>query len=746
MEKIELKQWFLRITSFRDHLLNGLDHLSVGNRWPERVLAMQRNWLGRSEGANIRFQIEVALGIESPCVAVDVFTTRPDTLFGVQYLALSTSHPLVASLAKRHPNLRSFVDGVSDQDVDSKAGFLLPEVHAYNPLTTLPDMPASVKKPLPIYVAPYVLQGYGEGAVMGVPGHDLRDHAFWRRNRGEEKIYQVIGPKPDNVNCIVEACSNIEESAYIPHGILTSLCGNFAGLSSADAAKKIVADLATAGGFASLRETWRLRDWLISRQRYWGTPIPIVHCDKCGSVPVPHDQLPVELPKLHGDWFKGRGGNPLESAQDWVNTSCPTCGGDAKRDTDTMDTFVDSSWYYTRFTDPENAVEPFAPNVAGAILPVDVYIGGVEHAILHLLYARFISKFLSTTHLWPSGGGAENNGEPFRKLITQGMVHGKTFSDPQTGRFLRPNEVAHSESLRPKIIKTGESPTVSWEKMSKSKYNGVDPTACIKKYGADVIRAHILFQAPVSDVLEWDEERIVGIQRWFGRVWRIATDLRISDQNLVWPEANQPKPLRPNLSSLNDTEAQMWLLLQRTIDSVTVALSETFALNTVISDLTKLTNAISSASSHAPKVNSAILYQASSALVRMLAPIAPAFAEECWERLHLTPGLREHLSDVSAPHSVFLQPFPTSDGTSKLLASKRQMCAIQENGRLRVAVEIAQPPAELLHKDRGPELQEWVLTQLVETGEGRSWMQKSEGRQWKRIVVVKGGRTVNFVG
>ena len=738
-----LKQWFIRITAFRDALLQDLDRLSDGNCWPERVLAMQRNWLGKSEGTNVRFFIKADNAIESFPGSVEVFTTRPDTLFGVQYLALSASHPLVTSLAKQHPDLLSFLDTISEQDGDSKAGFRLPKIYAVNPLASLPDMPDFVKQPLPVYVAPYVLQDYGEGAVMGVPAHDERDHSFWRRNE-HKTIRQVVVSATDFVNSIAQTSNATSKSAFTPQGVLSTACAKFSGLPSADAAKTIIADLRKIGGLAKDAQTWRLRDWLVSRQRYWGTPIPIIHCKQCGAVPVPHNQLPVELPELHRDWFKGRDGNPLESAEGWVNTKCPSCGEDAKRDTDTMDTFVDSSWYYMRFVNSTNVSQPFDPDLADAMLPVDIYIGGVEHAILHLLYARFIGKFLATTHLWPSGGGPENCGEPFHRLITQGMVQGKTYSDPLTGRFLRPEELDLSEPSKPKIIQSRQDPIISWEKMSKSKYNGVDPIDCIKSHGADAVRAHILFQAPIGEVLEWDEDRIIGIQRWFGRLWRLVEDVqsRLAKQDILIDRISDSPSF--NASSLKAVEADIWLVVQNTIQSVTTALSDTFTLNTVISDLIKLTNTLSTSSQD--MAYSRVVYEAISALLRMLAPVAPAFAEECWERLHSYPDSSSGASPRGEPESIFLQRFPQLDGSSDMLAKRRQTCAVQENGKLRIAIDIAQPPPDLLQKAWGAELQAWVLMQIERSDEGKKWMENHKGKQWKRVVVVRGGRTVNFVG
>ncbi len=697
---------------------------------------MQRNWLGKSTGAKIKFPVvrrypkkryepkKNEERIEEK--TVEVFTTRPDTLHGVQYIALSISHPIVVEMAVDDPNLQEFIKAAPSLSADSKAGYLLPyTLFAKNPLSLLEDSPKYTKWPLPVYVAPYVLENHGEGAVMGVPAHDARDFAFWIKHNDDELIRQVIAPLDSNVGEKIPG-NQILSEAYEQPGILAPLCGSMAGFKSTDASRKIIADLADAGSLAKCAETWRLRDWLISRQRYWGTPIPIIHCQQCGAVPVPSQELPVELPKIQGSRFGGKDGNPLESAEDWVNTACPRCGSAARRDTDTMDTFMDSSWYFMRFVDPRNSSEPFSTEAAEANLPVDIYIGGVEHAVLHLLYARFIAKFLATTSLWPSGRGNSNRGEPFRKVINQGMVHGKTYSDPTTGRFLKPEEVDLRDRSSPKIVANGQTPTVSWEKMSKSKYNGVDPMECIKKYGADTTRAHILFQAPVNDVLEWEEERIVGIQRWFGRIWRLVHDMSSSNSaELTFMNCDS------HIDPKSVLERQLWAQVQQTIISVTSSLSDTFSLNTVISDLIKLTNTMSSTSD----ISHTIRYHATSALLRMIGPVAPAFAEECWEQINKSLGCPNS--------SIFESSFPVPDGSLANFNQSTQTCAVQENGKLRFVIEIPSPPAGMTQKGNEAAMQDWTLAQISETYEGKKWITK--GTDWKRVVVVRGGRTVNFV-
>ncbi|KAF2137319.1 uncharacterized protein K452DRAFT_257846 [Aplosporella prunicola CBS 121167] len=737
VEKLRLKQWFLRLTEFKEALLNDLDSLAEGDRWPERVLSMQRNWVGKSTGTKLRFDLEVSsTGKELP--SVDVFTTRADTLYGVQYVALSLRHPIVQEMAKEQPELQDFIDKASKFSPDSKAGFRLPGIEASNPVRYISSDAHSVALPLPVYAAPYVLEEYGTGAVMGVPGHDSRDYAFWRENEGNQAIRVVVTPSSGNS---LASTDNEGDQVFVHKGVLTAGSDRFAGIASDEAIQRIVGEMQeesrkprTWGKLAEHTENWRLRDWLISRQRYWGTPIPIINCKSCGPVPVPTSDLPVVHPKLREGQVLGKGGNPLNDIPEWLNTSCPKCQGPAKRETDTMDTFMDSSWYFFRFADPHNKDEPISAQAADARLPVDIYIGGVEHAILHLLYARFISKFLATTALWPSGGGPDNNGEPFRKLITQGMVHGRTYTDPATGRFLKPDEVDLSDPSKPKMKASGKPPNVSFEKMSKSKYNGVDPGACIERYGADTTRAHILFQAPVSEVLEWDEDRIVGIQRWLNRVWRV-----VQRATTVSTESNEEQSSSEDSRMLTED-----LLLQQhqAVKLVTTALESTFALNTMISDLIKFTNALDDAPSASSPAVTAAYRDGARALVRMIAPVAPAFAEECWEVLN---------GDSSSAGSVFAAGFPTHDpDLLNKLSRRSQPCSVQLNGKLKFALDIPVPEDALLAPARHEQLVQWVVDQVRASERGQKLFEKEglrlgEDGNVRRVVVVKGGRTINIV-
>lgn len=826
VEQKLLKQWFFKITHFRQELLDGLKELEKGGAWSERVLAMQKNWLGKSTGAKIKFPV-VAYDQQTHS-DIEVFTTRPDTIFGVQYIALASTHPIVQSLAKTDVELQAFLDTIPALPSDSKIGYLLPHVRALNPLAYEESTPDPTKASLPIYVAPYVLGDYGDGAVMGVPGHDTRDHGFWKHNQYDDPVRMVISQSPD------ESTSALKNAPYVHHGHLTKHSGPYAGLSTAQAMKKIVT-LLHAKGLGSAAVTWRLRDWLVSRQRYWGTPIPIIHCKSCGPVPVPEDELPVKLPPVEDHWGNGKTGNPLDHAHDWVNTKCPKCGGAAKRDTDTMDTFVDSSWYFMRFPDAHNKQFLFSPEAANANLPVDIYIGGVEHAILHLLYARFISKFLSTTPYWPKG--SKHAGEPFKKILTQGMVHGKTYSDPSNGRFLKPDEVDLSNVSQPRVVSTGERANVSFEKMSKSKYNGVDPGTCMEKYGADATRAHILFQAPVSEVLEWDEAKIAGVTRWLNRLndfihknihsemghWGSMEQSKpfnakshfleqseliqnIDDSSYIALDAEsfqKAKPMSRNLQEFKqnarrisggmdikvkdemknrfEAEKALWRTVQATITSVTESYRTTHSLNTVISDLMSLTNAIvdQETTEHQDstfiKIDPQLVHHAVMTLLKLMAPITPAVAEYNWEKILFQPpkfptylldlGVTKFLNLIARLKggsgnytmfyrrdrigSIFGQPFPTTDGTFEMLGPSTQKCAIQINGKMRVAVEIPKPPEDLT----GHDLEGWLIKEILKTKDGKEKLMgvSKQGRppvdirKSKRAIVVKRGTTVNFI-
>ena len=758
-----LKQWFFRITEFKEALLNDLDSLVDG--WPERVVSMQRNWLGKSHGAKINFPV-ITEGSHDKALDISVFTTRPDTLYGVEYLALSLNHPIVLDSAKKDAALRRFLDEAASLPPDSKAGYKLSTVSVSHPLQIIDKESPHLDRPLPVFAAPYVLSGYGDSAVMGVPGHDSRDMAFWEENAKPEFIPIVISSERiakanDDIEANVVPLSKAK--AFTQEGFLTARCWKYHGLHSHEASKQIVTDLKRVG-HGDFAEQWRLRDWLISRQRYWGAPIPIIHCDDCGTVPVPMDQLPVKLPKIKGDWLEGKKGNPLEASEDWVQTECPSCGGRARRDTDTMDTFVDSSWYFLRFLDAANNTLPFSPS---SVRPVDVYVGGVEHAILHLLYARFIYKVLSQSELFPEiakSGNVTAPAEPFKTLLSQGMVHGKTFSEPSTGRFLHPSEIDLTNRDKPLIKGTQVVPNVSFEKMSKSKHNGVDPTECALKYGADATRAHVLFSAPVSEVLEWDETKIVGIERWFGRLWKLVLDAKekLAASSFVVSEGDLTSPAGhaaslPSLQELGDTDADAVLSTHNTISSITKRIeTNPYGLNTVISDLIKLTNSLASSVSSSPQV----LYICLSSLLRLLAPVAPALSSECWEVLigtvlHGPRGQTGVEADPPIPE-LFTIPWPTpllTPEQAHILTSRgAQTVAVQINGKLRFTIAIPRMLSPTTSNepsgksDTVTDEQDWIVSRILESNEGQLWLrEKNDWEKRRRVIVVKGGKLVNVV-
>lgn len=640
VEKKTLEQWFIGITKYASELQDDLGSL----QWPDKVKAMQRHWIGKSTGAEIRFDTNRNQEIA-------VFTSRPDTLFSVQFVALSTTHPIVVEAAKSDLKLQEFIKECEDADPTSKAGYLL------DMKVSLPINVHGKKTQIfnvPVYTAPYVLGDYGHGAVMGCPAHDKRDFDFWALHNPTIPPVQTVGSKKlkeARVSSLYTTFGVLYDSLVLPNG-LKSL-GLFANKPSSTAGKKIMALLEKHNKGGPSYQL-KIRDWLISRQRYWGAPIPIIHCDSCGPVAVPDEDLPVLLPKVDGASF-GKG-NPLSKIDSFVNTTCPSCGSAAKRDTDTMDTFIDSSWYFFRYTDPKNPDMIFDYEKASKHMPVDLYVGGVEHAILHLLYSRFISKFLADVGLW---NGKKIKGEPIKRLVTQGMVHGITFTDPANGRFLKPDELDMLDPNKPVIKASGTVPSVSFEKMSKSKYNGVDPVACIEQYGADAVRAQILFLAPVSDVLNWNEEQIQGSERWLRKVIKLQEDV----SRIYKSEQSRSKDTTEfaNITlngttyetyAFSDAELDLYNEIQTNTNKIAKSIDESLSFNTIISDYMKMTNAIQRAIKDNDNLLADVLMDSYKKLLIVMAPVTPSVAEECWERLHASLG--------SEWKSIFFEKYPTS--------------------------------------------------------------------------------------
>jgi leucyl-tRNA synthetase len=521
VEVRQLEQWFLRITDYAERLLNDLD----GIEWPEHVKTMQRNWIGRSEGAEVTFRCEDL----NPAHPIDypVFTTRPDTLFGATFFVMAPEHPDVARLAE---------GTVYEQDVHDYVNHALNESNeergnAEKPKTGVP-LGRTVTNPvngeqIPMYVADYVLMEYGTGAIMAVPGHDERDYAF-ARAYGLPIRRVIEGPPSAAPDADPSAAEITEEGLpYGGDGLLVNSHPDFDGMPNREALSAIVGWLDREGkGHASVN--YRLRDWLVSRQRYWGCPIPVVNCERCGIVPVPEDELPVELPDIEDYTPKGR--SPLEAAEDWVKTKCPECGGPARRETDTMDTFVDSSWYFLRYCDASNEEAAWDPAALREWMPVDQYIGGVEHAILHLMYARFFTKALADL-------GHLDFEEPFKALFTQGMV------------------------------------TKDGAKMSKSRGNVVSPAAIIERYGVDTARCYILFIGPPDQDADWSDEGMEGVHRFLSRLWRLAVETAE----------------RVDIQADADAEEELLRKTHWAIDKVSSDLRR-FAFNTAIAAVMELLN------------------------------------------------------------------------------------------------------------------------------------------------------------
>ncbi|NOY77576.1 MAG: leucine--tRNA ligase [Calditrichaeota bacterium] len=563
VEKRDLVQWFFKITDYADRLLKDLQKL---DKWPEPVKIMQKNWIGRSEGAEIDFYIDDLNR------TVRVFTTRPDTLFGVTFMVFAPEHEWVSSLIKGKPQEKDVLNYI--EKAKSKSDIERTSLKEKDGIFTgaYATHPLSGEK-IPIWVADYVIMGYGTGVVMGVPAHDERDFEFAKKYK--LPIKTVIRPKEKE-----EFDAWREGAAFTEKGIMIQ-SDKFSGLPSEIGIKEVVNTLESKG-IGKSAVYYKLRDWLISRQRYWGAPIPMIHCEKCGVVPVPEKDLPVLLPKEGVD-FTPKGKSPLASVEDFIHTTCPKCGGPAQRDPDTMDTFVDSSWYFLRYTDSQNEEEPFSKEKGDAWMPVDQYIGGIEHAVLHLLYSRFITKFLYDI-------GQVSVDEPFKALFTQGMV-----------------------------LNRGEV-------MSKSKGNAVPVGPFVEKWGSDTGRITILFAAPPERDLEWTEEGVQGSNRFLNRVYRFI------ENHLN--EIGEVKQTELNPSSLSDEELRIFKAIHQTIKKVTEDV-EVFHFNTALAFLMELMNTFYKATTQNP-----ILWRFSiEKYIQLLSPFAPHLSEELWHRLGNTESV-----------------------------------------------------------------------------------------------------------
>ncbi|MEO7072089.1 MAG: leucine--tRNA ligase [Rhodanobacter sp.] len=680
VEKREIPQWFLKITDYAQELLDGLDTLPG---WPDAVKTMQRNWLGRSEGLEIQF------AVEGESIPLTVFTTRPDTLMGVSFVSIAGEHPLAIKAARDNAPLATFLDelkhgGVSEAELETqdKRG-MDTGLRAIHPVTG---------ETLPVWVANFVLMGYGTGAVMAVPGHDERDWAFARRYGlpirmvivdrevldAAREIRRDLAQGSDAnpmqaalrggstdaydtgaaVGIIEEFERYIrEQGAYTEHGLLIN-SGEFDGMQF-DAACDAVATRLERDGTGRRRVNWRLRDWGVSRQRYWGCPIPVIYCATCGAVPVPEDQLPVVLPEDVA--FSGVQ-SPIKSDPQWRECTCPQCGGPAERETDTFDTFMESSWYYARYTSP--GAEAQIDERANYWLPVDQYIGGIEHAIMHLLYFRFYHKLLRDA-------GMVHSDEPATNLLCQGMVIADTFyRELATGGvdWINPAEVEVQRDDRGHIsgaVLRADGKAVSiggTEKMSKSKNNGVDPQTMVDKYGADTVRLFSMFAAPPEQSLEWNEAGVEGMSRFLKRLWRDVTT-----------HAANPDHPATDPGALDAGQKALRRQLHETIQKVSNDFGRRHAFNTAIAALMELLNALNRFSDQSDQ-GRAVRHETLEAMVLLLNPVVPHVSHALWQVLGHAECVLED------------QPWPQVDASALVRDSVK--LAVQVNGKLRATIEV----------------------------------------------------------
>jgi leucyl-tRNA synthetase len=667
VEKREIPMYFFRITAYAEELLAALDDLPG---WPEQVKLMQKNWIGKSEGVRIGFPYE----LDGKKQTLWVFTTRADTLMGATFMAVAAEHPIALFASQGNSRLRTFIEeckkgGVQEADLAQIEKKGMPTgLHALHPITN---------QPIPIWVGNYVLMGYGEGAVMGVPAHDERDYAF--AHQYGLPIKPVIRhPAGDRVD-------PPWKPEYAEYGICIN-SGKYDGLDFHAAVNAIAADLA-AKKLGEKQVQWRLRDWGVSRQRYWGTPIPIIHCPKCGDVPVPDDQLPVVLPE---DLVPDGTGNPLAKMPSFYETNCAQCGAAAKRETDTMDTFVDSSWYFARFACPGQD-RAMVDERAQYWMPVDQYIGGIEHAILHLLYSRFFQRAMRDEGLIPGVA------EPFTNLLTQGMVLAESYYTDASGRreWINPADVVVTRDSRGKILsaKTKNGTDVVYDgigTMSKSKNNGVDPQALIDKYGADTARFYTMFASPPTNTLEWSDESVEGSFRFLKRVWSFA---------LAFTKAH--KTTQHDKQARHEIHAA---LKQANYDM------ERHQFNTVASACMKILNAMERIGA-----GNATSTEGLSILIRLLSPITPHVSHHLWREC----GFGE---------DVMLAPWPQPDPAA--LEQDEVELVVQVNGKLRGSIRV--PKAA----DR---------KSIEDLAVANSNVRKHiEGQAIKKVVVVP-GRLINIV-
>ena len=655
VEQRELTQWFFKISDMAEELLEALDGLT---EWPEKVRIMQRNWIGKSEGLRLLF--ELVPGGNTSATSIDVFTTRPDTIFGASFLALSPDHKLTAELAADNPELAEFIADFRRQGTATET---LEKAEKRGVFTGLHvKHPVREGETLPVYVANFVLMDYGTGAIFGCPAHDQRDLDFARKY--DLPVVPVVLPSgADAASYVVADEAGTEPGTIYNSGFLDGL--------TVDEAKKAAAEffggrIVDGQPQGKVEVNYRLRDWGVSRQRYWGCPIPVVHCEVCGTIPVPKKDLPVVLPE---DVSFDKPGNALDHHPTWKHVDCPQCGAPARRETDTMDTFVDSSWYFTRFTAP-HAETPTIPAVANRWLPVDQYIGGVEHAILHLLYSRYFTRAMKAT-------GHVAHDEPFKGLFTQGMVTHETYKTP-AGEWVAPADIVvetFGEGRRATHLKSGEAISIgSIEKMSKSKKNVVDPDEIVATYGADTARWFMLSDSPPERDVQWTEAGVEGASRFQQRVWRLVSET-------IEIVKHSPDIVRVS----DDDEAKaLRRIVHRAVHNVGAEI-EGLRFNRAVAQIYELTNALVRTSglvSAAPAARLDALVEGVERLIQLLAPMMPHLAETCWEAL----GKTALVADA---------PWPEVDPA--LLVDDMVTLPVQVNGKRRgeISVPKGTPAAEV---------------------------------------------------
>ncbi len=668
VERRELAHWFLKITAYSDDLLEALDGL---DRWPDRVRLMQANWIGRSEGARVRFRLK------GRADTLEVFTTRHDTLFGASFMAISPDHPLAQEIAARDPAMEAFIAECRSLGTSEAA---IEQAEKRGRDTGLKALhPFDDKVELPVYVANFVLMDYGSGAIFGCPAHDQRDLDFARAY--DLPVLPVVCPPDADPSGF-----DISTEAYTGDGRLIN--SSFLDGLDVPEAKRTMGERLEACDSGERTIQYRLRDWGVSRQRYWGCPVPVIHCSECGIVPVPRSDLPVTLPD---DVTFDEPGNPLNRHPTWKRVPCPSCGAPAERETDTFDTFFESSWYFARYCSPGVDDRPFDREAVDYWMPVDQYIGGIEHAVLHLLYSRFFSRAMKEC-------GYIGVDEPFAGLFTQGMVCHETYRAPN-GSWLQPNEVEDDGKGGKRQLSDGASVAVGRsEKMSKSKKNVVDPEEIIERYGADVARLFMLSDSPPARDLDWTEAGVEGAWRYLNRLWRLVDEA---------PEAPASPGTDPEAEALRNAT-------HKTVDAITGDL-ERFHFNRAVARVRELTNALADALPASAPAMAAAYREGVETAVRLIAPMTPHLAESCWRRL----GGEGLLAD---------QPWPTADPAR--LVEDIVVLPVQVNGKLRGQLEVA----------RGSQTADVESAALALAG-----VQKQlDGRPPRRVVVVP-DKIVNVV-